>query len=94
MHQFWEGQRQRQTTIAMKNGCRLVSNEKDLNKDDNGDDDDDEDENDDDNKGDIDDDEGDDDAKRGSARRRIKQHEGSWCYHKRPSHEYRTQTPG
>ena len=71
-----------------------MSNEKDLNKDDNGDDDDDEDENDDDNKGDIDDNKGDDDAKRGSARRRIKQHEGSWCYHKRPSHEYRTQTPG
>ena len=71
-----------------------MSNEKDLNKDDNGDDDDDEDENDDDNKGDIDDDEGDDDAKRGSARRRIKEHEGSWCYHKRPSHERRTQTPG
>ena len=71
-----------------------MSNEKDLNKDDNGDDDDDEDENDDDNKGDIDDDEGDDDAKRGSARRRIKEHEGSWCYHKRPSHQHRTQTPG
>ena len=78
-----------------------MSNKKDLNKDDDGDDGDVEDENDDDNKGDIDDDEGDDDdnkgdddAKRGSARRRIKQHEGSWCYHKRPSHEYRTQTPG
>ena len=71
-----------------------MSNEKDLNKDDNGDGDDVEDENDEDIKGDIDDDEGDDDAKRGSVRRRIKQHEGSWCYHKRPSHEYRTQTPG
>ena len=71
-----------------------MSNEKDRNKDDNGDGDDVEDENDEDIKGDIDDDEGDDDAKRGSARRRIKQHEGSWCYHKRPSHEYRTQTPG
>ena len=74
-----------------------MSNKKDLNKDDDGDDGDVEDENDDDNKGDIDDDDenkGDDDAKRGSARRRIKEHEGSWCYHKRPSHERQTQTPG